>query len=245
MRGALLISGSLLRMAPRPLGTMKAAPVTGKILVVYREAVDAEPYARAIEAVGAEPLLHAAKPGLKLGSCAGLLLTGGSDVDPLLYGERPAPETEPPDPDRDAAEAALIDDALARDLPLLAICRGLQILNVHLGGSLIQHLPTAARHVRRTPDKSMPAHPVAIEPGTLLASIAGSETWEVNSRHHQAIARLAPGLRVCARDPEDGTIEAVELPLRRFVLAVQWHPENQAPVNSGQRGLFASFAAAL
>jgi gamma-glutamyl-gamma-aminobutyrate hydrolase PuuD len=219
--------------------------VTEKVLVLYREAADVEPYARAIEAVGAEPLLQEARPGLKIGPCGGLLLTGGSDVDPFLYGETPSPETEPPDPDRDAAEAALIDEALARDLPLLAICRGMQILNVHLGGSLIQHLPTAARHARRTPDKSLPAHRVAIEAGTLLSSIARCETWEVNSRHHQAAARIAPGLRVCARDPEDGTIEAVEIPLRRFVLAVQWHPENQAPTDAGQRRLFESFAASL
>jgi putative glutamine amidotransferase len=198
-----------------------------------------------MEAVGAEPLLQEARPGLKMGSCGGLLLTGGSDVDPLLYGESPSSKTQPPDPDRDAVEGALIDEALTRDLPLFAICRGMQILNVHLGGSLVQHLPTAARHVRRTPDKSLPAHRVAIEPGTLLSSIAGTATWEVNSRHHQAIARLAPGLRVCARDPEDGTIEAVELPLHRFVLAVQWHPENQAPGDSGQRSLFERFAVAL
>ena len=219
--------------------------MTEKVLVVYREAADVEPYACAIEAAGAEPLLQEARPGLTLGSCAGLLLTGGSDVDPFLYGESPSPETEPPDPDRDAAEGALIDETLARDLPLLAICRGMQILNVHLGGSLIQHLPTAARHVRRTADKSLPAHRVTIEPGTLLASIARSESWEVNSRHHQAVARMAPGLRVCARDSEDGTIEAVESPMRRFVLAVQWHPENQAPGDSGQRNLFDSLAASL
>jgi putative glutamine amidotransferase len=219
--------------------------VTEKVLVVYREAADVEPYARAIESVGAEPLLREAIPGIEIGSCRGLLLTGGSDVDPSLYGETPSPETEPPDPYRDAVESALIDEAFARDLPLLAICRGLQILNVHLGGSLVQHLPTVARHVRRTSDKSQPAHRVAIEPGTLLASIARSDTWEVNSRHHQAIARIAPGLRICARDPEDGIIEAVELPLKRFVLAVQWHPENQAPTDSGQRHLFESFAATL
>ena len=202
-------------------------------------------YAHALEAVGAEPLLHEARVGLEIGACAGLLLTGGGDVDPLLYGETPGPETDPPDPDRDASEAALIDEALARGLPLLAICRGMQILNVHLGGNLIQHLPTAARHVRSTADKSLAAHRVAIEPGTLLASIARGETWDVNSRHHQAVARLAPGLRVCARDVEDGTIEGVELPRRRFVLGVQWHPENQAPADSGQHRLFESFAAAL
>src|ERR1700682_4380979 len=148
---------------------------------------------------GAQPLLEEARPGLEIGQCSGLLLTGGSDVNPALYGETAAPETQPSDDVRDAAEAALIDEALARDLPLLAICRGMQILNVRLGGSLVQHLPGAARHVKRTPDRSLPAHSVVIEPGTLLANIAHRETWDVNSRHHQAVARLAPGLRVCAR----------------------------------------------
>jgi gamma-glutamyl-gamma-aminobutyrate hydrolase PuuD len=155
------------------------------------------------------------------------------------------PRTQPPDPERDAAEATLIDEALSRDLPLFAVCRGMQLLNVHLGGSLIQHLPSTERHVRRTPDRSLPAHSVVIEPGTMLAKIAGRETWDVNSRHHQAVARLAPGLRVCARDPEDGTVEAVELPSRRYVLGVQWHPENQVSNDSGQPGLFQSFVRAL
>lgn len=216
-----------------------------KVLVVYRELSAVEPYARAMEAAGVEPVLEEARPGLTMGKCRGLLLTGGGDVDPALYGETAAPETEAPDPDRDAAEAALIDEVLSRDLPLLAICRGMQILNVRLGGSLVQHLPGAAHHVRRTPDRSLPAHRVSIEPGTMLADIAGRETWEVNSRHHQAVARLGSGLRICATDPDDGTVEAIELPARRFVLAVQWHPENQASKDPEQRKLFQSFAAAL
>ena len=216
-----------------------------KVLVVYRVSKEADPYAHAVELAGMEPVLRDAVDGLEIGECRGLLLTGGSDVDPQLYGETAVPETEPPDPVRDAVEGALIDQALGRDLPLLAICRGMQILNVHLGGSLVQHLPTAAHHVRRTKDRSLPAHQVTIEAGTRLAAIAGAETWAVNSRHHQAVARLAPGLQICARDPEDGTVEAVEMPSRRFVLAVQWHPENQAPVDAGQLKLFQSFAAAL
>jgi gamma-glutamyl-gamma-aminobutyrate hydrolase PuuD len=219
--------------------------VIEKVLVVYRESSDVEPYARAVEAAGAEPLLEEIRTGLKIGSCRGLLLTGGGDVDPARYGEPASPETEPPDEERDAVEAALIDEALARDIPLLAICRGMQLLNVHLGGSLVQHLPGAGRHVRRTPDRSLPAHSVVIEPGTMLASIANRETWDVNSRHHQAVARLAPGLRVCARDLEDGTVEAIELPARRYVLGVQWHPENQVAEDSGQPNLFQSFVSAL
>jgi gamma-glutamyl-gamma-aminobutyrate hydrolase PuuD len=216
-----------------------------KVLVVYRESTEVEPYARAIEAAGAEPLLGEARTGLKIGSCRGLLLTGGSDVNPARYGEPACPETQPPDQERDDVEAALLDEAMARDLPVLAICRGMQLLNVQLGGSLVQHLPGAARHVRRTPDRSLPAHSVVIEPGTMLASIAKRETWDVNSRHHQAVARLAPGLRISARDPEDGTVEAIELPVRRYVLGVQWHPENQISEASGQCKLFQSFVSAL
>jgi putative glutamine amidotransferase len=220
--------------------------VSKTILVVYRKASEAEPYARAVEMAGAQPLLREAKPGLKIGQCAGLLLTGGSDVNPARYGETAGPETQPPDDERDAVESALIDEALDRDLPVLAICRGMQMLNVHLGGSLIQHLPEVARHRKLTPeDKGLPAHRVVVEPGTLLASVAGRETLEVNSRHHQAVARLGDGLRICARDPEDGVVEAIELPERRYVLAVQWHPENQAPKDPEQRRLFESFAGAL
>jgi gamma-glutamyl-gamma-aminobutyrate hydrolase PuuD len=215
------------------------------ILLVYRELSEAQPYARAIEAAGAEPRLEEALPGLEIGRSHGILLTGGGDVAPAMYGESAGPETEPPDPGRDAVEAGLIDEALVRNLPLLAICRGMQILNVRLGGSLIQHLPNAERHVRRTPDRSMPAHKVVIEQGTMLASIAQCATWDVNSRHHQAVARLGKGLRICARDAEDGTIEAIEFPGRRYVLGVQWHPENQAPMDPEQARLFQSFVAAF
>lgn len=219
--------------------------MSARVLVVYRERADVQPYADAIASVGAEPVLEEARTGLRIGPCCGLVLTGGGDVDPALYGEIASPETEPPDAERDAVEAALIDEALSRDLPLLGICRGMQLLNVHLGGSLVQHLPTAGHHVRRTSDRSLPAHRVAIQPGTLLSSIARRETWEVNSRHHQAVARLASGFNISASDPEDRTVEAIELPGRRFVLAVQWHPENQAPSDPEQRNLFQRFAAAL
>jgi gamma-glutamyl-gamma-aminobutyrate hydrolase PuuD len=219
--------------------------VSQKVLVVYREIAEVQPYARAIEAAGVTPLLEEARPGITLGSCCGLLLTGGGDVDPALYGETALPETQAPDADRDSAESALIEEALVRDLPLLAICRGMQLLNVHMGGSLVQDLPTTSRHVRRTPDRVLPAHPVVIEPGTMLATIAQRREWQVNSRHHQAVARLGSEVRVSARDPEDGTIEAIELPLRRFVLGVQWHPENQVSETSGQPDLFRRFAAAL
>jgi gamma-glutamyl-gamma-aminobutyrate hydrolase PuuD len=219
--------------------------LSASVLVVYRKLSEVQPYAQAVENTRMQPVLEEARAGLAIGECSGLLLTGGTDVDPGLYGESAAPETDSPDKERDAVEAALIDEALARDVPVLAICRGMQILNVHLGGSLIQHLPSAVRHVRRTPDRGLPAHRVIIEPGTMLASIAHKESWEVNSRHHQAVGRLGNGLRVCAKDAEDGTVEGIELPGRRYVLAVQWHPENQQADDPEQRKLFQSFAAAL
>ena len=214
------------------------------------EPADSLPYENAVRAAGAEPLVIAAEtppssiPDLLDGS-EGVLLMGGDDVDPQLYGEAPAPDTEPPDRPRDALELALIHEALLRDMPLLGICRGMQILNVHHGGSLVQHLPAVARHVRRTPDKSIPAHLVRIEPGTLLAGISGGQPWAVNSRHHQGIARLGAKLSIAARDPEDNLIEAVERPDRRFCLALQWHPENQWATDSRHADLIRAFVGAL
>jgi gamma-glutamyl-gamma-aminobutyrate hydrolase PuuD len=143
-------------------GTMGAVFMTEKVLVVYRDAADVAPYAAAMEAAGAEPLLQEARPGLKIGLCRGLLLTGGSDVDPSLYGETRAPETEPPDAERDAAEGALIDEALARDLPLLAICRGMQILNVERTSG---RQPGSAPAIRRSPREAHSRQESARTPG--------------------------------------------------------------------------------
>ena len=222
-----------------------------RILVVYRNFADVGPYAEALESVGLVPRLADVGLGVEMEGAAGLLLTGGTDVDPAKYGELAGPETEAPDGERDEVEGKLIQEALRRDLPVLGICRGLQMLNVELGGTLTQHLERAEAHVRRTADWGAAAHEVAIEPGTRLAEIAGCARWQVNSRHHQAIRRLGAGLKVSARDAVDGTIEAVEMPWKRYVVAVQWHPENQChPGNrtagyAEQRKLFLSFAQAV
>ncbi len=216
-----------------------------KVLVSYNNSSAVEPYVDALRLVGVEPVLSASNNPASLDEGSGLLLTGGVDVNPALYGEAPHPETEPPDDERDAVELRLIAEALERDLPLFAICRGLQILNVQHGGTLIQHLAPLARHCRRPPDRDRPAHQVHLQPNTLLASIAGTDTWDVNSRHHQAVNRVGEGLVVSAADAEDGIIEALERTGKRFVLAVQWHPENQALVGPEQRKLFQSFAEAL
>jgi len=203
------------------------------------------PYEEALDAAGVEPVV--VRPGeLVPAEYEGLLLIGGSDVNPSLYRASHDPHTEPSDAARDALECRLIKDALYRDLPLLAICRGLQILNVQHGGSLIQHLVMTERHRRKTADPGRPVHKVEMVPGTKLAAIAAPAlTWDVNSRHHQAVEVLGTGLRVSARDPEDGTVEAIERPDKPFVIGVQWHPENQAPTDKRQASLFDAFASAL
>jgi putative glutamine amidotransferase len=181
-----------------------------------------------------------------VGETRGVVLMGGSDVNPARYAETPQPETDAPDDARDELECQLIKQAIEHDMPLLAICRGIQILNVQHGGTLVQHLDSTPRHRQRTPDKSLPVHQVEISPGTLLAKIAGKcLTWNVNSRHHQAIARLGDGLRISAHDVGDGTIEAVERPDKRFVIGVQWHPENQSATADTHAKLFQAFADAL
>ena len=205
------------------------------------------PYEEALHAVGIELVPVTAAP--MSADAAGLLLMGGSDVNPARYGKARVADTEESDDARDELECALIEEALARDLPLLAICRGLQILNVQHGGTLIQHLASTARHRQRTEDRGLPVHQVEIVSGTALAAIAssagGALHWDVNSRHHQAIDRLGEGLRISARDPEDGTIEGIERPDKRFVIGVQWHPENMSATDPNQARLFQAFADAL
>ena len=154
----------------------------------------------------------------------GLIFSGGSDLDPDLYGQEPHAETNGIVPERDRAELALLTAALERDLPVLAICRGSQVLNVALGGDLIQHLPDLVGHEKH---KESPGefseHEVEIEPGSRLAGVLGAQV-DVKSHHHQGHARLGAGLRVSARDA-DGQIEALEDPARRFAVGVLWHPE--------------------
>ena len=154
----------------------------------------------------------------------GLVLTGGGDVDPLAYGEAARPEVAGVDTTRDASERALLQAALRADLPLLAICRGCQVLNVGLGGTLHQHLPDVIGHTaHRTAPYVFGDVEVETEPGTVTAAVFGTKPT-VACSHHQAIRDLGRGLVPTART-HDGVVEAVELPGSRFVLGVQWHPE--------------------
>lgn len=216
-----------------------------RALVVYRNIRSLAPYCNALLAAEVDAVPLPVSSSLSLGNYSGLVLTGGTDVDPALYREARHANTEEPDSERDFIEASLLEQAMARDLPVLAICRGLQLLNVCAGGTLIQHLDSTDRHVKRKGDRGLPVHTVTIEPDTLLSSIAGTHTWHVNSRHHQAVKTIGKNLRVCAFDPEDGTVEALERPDRRYVLAVQWHPEDQILRDAEQLKLFRSFGAAM
>lgn len=215
------------------------------VLIPYRHAKKVKAYEDAARAAGMQPEPVLTSGPLSLDGFAGLLLMGGTDVNPQRYGESAQPETDQPDNERDEVELQLIHDAIEKDLPILAICRGLQILNVYHGGTLIQHLSSAERHDPESGNPALPVHAVMIEPGSLLLDIAGTSYWQVNSRHHQAAAEIGAGLRVSARDSEDGTLEALERPDKRFVVAVQWHPEDQVLGNPEQLKLFRRFADAL
>lgn len=154
----------------------------------------------------------------------GLIVTGGKDVDPAAYGQQPHPTTDEPAGERDVWEFALIAAALRRAVPILGICRGAQVLNVALGGTLHQHLPDILGHTHHQQGNALfSTSTVNTVAGTKLAGLIG-ETSRAQCYHHQAIDRLAERLVVSARDP-DGVIEAVEMPDQHFVLAVQWHPE--------------------
>jgi putative glutamine amidotransferase len=158
----------------------------------------------------------------------GLVLAGGADVDPISYGAARHAETLDSDPVRDGFEIALASRALERDLPLLAICRGMQIMNVAAGGTLLQHLPDRYGHHdhRRALGTFDGAdHDVRLEPGSLAARAAGEERHATKSHHHQGIDRVGEGLRVTGWSVMDDLPEAIEVPGRRFVLGVQWHPE--------------------
>ena len=187
------------------------------------------PYRKALAAVGVQPVENA----VTLDGLAGLLLAGGTDVDPALFGAPRDARTVPPDCARDSLEIALLREALERDMPVLAICRGLQLLNVALGGTLTQHIEG-----HRCPERQE-VHRVAIAADSKLRAILKADELMVNSRHHQCVGAVAGGLVVMARAPLDGVVEGLEFPGKRFVVAVQWHPEDRTDGLDGR--LFAAF----
>jgi putative glutamine amidotransferase len=193
-------------------------------------------YVRAVTEAGGRPVLLPTIPGADeagtLDLLDGLILGGGPDIDPALYGRSPGPDTVVSAPERDEAESALLRGALARDLPVLGICRGMQLLNVVRGGTLVQHLPEHA-----TAPGSFERHQVVIRPDSVVGAAVGRPAL-VESGHHQGVESVGRGLRVVGRAP-DGVIEAIEDPSARFCVGVLWHPE-QGP----DRGLFRALVAA-
>lgn len=159
-----------------------------------------------------------------IGRLDGLVLAGGEDLDPALYGEEPHPRAGAAVPERDRWELALLAAALDQGVPVLGVCRGMQLMNVHAGGTLLQHLPDEVGHDAHNPRAGVfTGHLVKPVPGTLTAHLL-PDALDVATHHHQAVARLGEGLTGTAH-AEDGTVEALEYPGERFALGVQWHPE--------------------
>lgn len=209
-----------------------------RVAVPFRAASKLPPYENALRLAGLEPVCFPPEAPVGLENLDGLLLTGGTDLDPELYGEDREPATDEPDKARDRMELALLRDALNRDMPVLAICRGMQLFNVFHGGTLVQDLPTP--HCHRQPG-IVSAHRVSVRDESSLRRITGGGEWDVNSRHHQAVKRVAPGL-VVAAVAGDGVVEALERPGARFAIAVQWHPEDRVSEWPCDRRLFEAFA---
>lgn len=193
-------------------------------------------YMESVRRAGGEPIEVAAggeAPEHLLARVDGIMLTGGGDVDPMLYGETPHATFQAAEGDRDQFEMALTRAAIAANIPFLAICRGMQLLNVAMGGTLIQDIPSqvpgALEHSVPEP-RAHVAHEVWVAKGSRLSALLADhmedgETCHVNSRHHQSVATAAPGFEITATSP-DGVIEAMEQPGAAFCIGVQWHPEN-------------------
>jgi putative glutamine amidotransferase len=235
------------------MGGIVAITSTTKVIEGHPRVRLNEAYVRALEGAGLVPLvvppLDAADADAILDAVQGLVLSGGEDVAPAEFGAAPSPRTYPPHRPRDRTELRLARRAQERRVPTLAICRGIQLVNVALGGTLIQDIPS---EIPRALAHDLPerrterVHDITVEKGSALALALGADRLSVNSSHHQAIDRVADGLTVVARSP-DGVIEGAEWTGDDWwMLAVQWHPEEL--VSDGKpwdRNLFAAFAAAL
>ncbi|HUW95163.1 MAG TPA: gamma-glutamyl-gamma-aminobutyrate hydrolase family protein [Anaerolineae bacterium] len=204
------------------------------------------PYYQALLAAGALPIVipnvdDRTTLGEYLDRLDGFLFTGGPDVPPQAYGQPKHPQTVECDPKRFACDRLLAELVRERGIPVLAICLGMQLLNVAYGGTLIQHLETSVRHAA-IDEGNDSFHSIVLEEDSLLHHVLGSTELEVNSAHHQAVDRLAPRLRVLTR-ASDGIVEAVQKTDRGFFLGVQWHPERILD-RAQQRAIFAAFVEA-
>ncbi len=179
--------------------------------------------------------------------CDGVLLTGGDDIDPKLYGEEILNDTVSLTPDRDKGEAVICDLAVERDLPMFGICRGIQMMNVYFGGSLYQDIPaqieTEVKHSMVAPFHRC-CHDVVVEKDSPLHKLVGRDVIGVNSHHHQAVKAVAPGFIAMGHCPDDGVIEAICNPDKKFVWGVQWHPERVWDIEDASTKVFEAFVEA-
>lgn len=205
-------------------------------------------YLEAIRHFGGMPMVIPAEAGEQeqaflLSQCDGLVLTGGDDIDPTLYGEQILNDTVKPAPERDVGEPRLLRMAEEKDLPILGICRGAQILNVYFGGTLYQDIPaqlsTSVKHSMEKPYHRT-CHDCLVTPGSPLAAWTGKEVIQVNSHHHQAVKAVAPGLKAMG-SCSDGVVEAIWKPDAKFICAVQWHPEKIWDMEESSARIFEAF----
>ncbi len=222
-------------MAARPVIGITSTTIAAHRLGDLRRQAVHDAYIEGVETAGGLPLLlpnvSAEHAPAFLARVDGLCLTGGDDVDPAYFGEDPHPKLGlMDDVRRDELERALCEGLRTQGVPTLAICRGIQIMNVAYGGTLIQDIPAqvegAIRHAQDAVRSDALGHAIAVEPGTRLHALVGADTTRVNSFHHQAVGRVAEGLVVSARS-SDGVIEGLEDPAHPWCVGVQWHPERR------------------
>lgn len=237
-------------IASRPLVLVSTASNQRELGLRRQDALTGVNYNVALYAEGLLPLMAAnldpAAAEAMVERADGVVLSGGADLDPARYGRAPEPGLGLVDPTRDAFELALYHAARARGLPILGVCRGIQLVNVAEGGTLHQHLPAVeglVQHEQRNID-GPPFHRLRLEVGSFAAQAAGQESAVVNSFHHQGVDRLAPGLRATGH-ADDGLVEALEAIDAPWLLAVQWHPEMSYVDHPDQRWPFRAFAEAV
>lgn len=228
---------AMIAVAGRPLPAGKVQSWNEDAVAMQTTYVESLHRAGALVAILAPGPIEQDQAAVLLERFDGLLLVGGGDVDPRHYGQDPVPESYGINRQADLFEMALLREAMRREMPVLAICRGVQVLNVALGGTLDQHI-TGRRGLvgHGVPGVAPEMHQVGLEAGTWTAKAMGVESAEVSSSHHQALDRLAAGLVVTGRSP-DGIVEAVEHPGSGWVVGVQWHPE-RTPDDPAHQGLF-------
>ena len=229
----------LIAVTSRPVPPARIEGAREQVLACSRAYIDALQRAGGLEAVQLAVPISDDEAVERLARFDGLVLIGGADVDPARYGAEPHPETSGAVGDSDAFETALARAAVILGTPTLAICRGHQVLNVALGGTLVQHLPDRADVIEH---RRGVLHDVQVDPGSRLADAIGTSRPSCYSWHHQAVDRLGPGLRVTAR-ADDGVVEAIEHEGGAWIVGLQWHPEDTAATDPVQQRIFDAFIA--